>query len=312
MSMSITKEDDLKDVEVLALRDLFMKFDADRTGTVPFETVDEILRTAARVVTDPELKKSLKNPDAAGREKKMQFADFMELVTKKTRAFNPITDLHDAFRVFDRDGHGFITTAELRHVVTSLGERMTDDEADELIREADPKTEGHIDYEEFIKTISVPLPPGEYGRPPAKRVPAPPPREAAAPSEQPQAPHRESTGSVRKDSAGKSSGSKSASTSKSSGEKTAELVSADMAPPAELEKKAVEVARAQDVQEVSPIAESSAGGSSSKGSGEGTQPTSRTSGEQSRGSVSGSSNPVVEAVEPEPPAESRPGQLTKK
>lgn len=303
--MSITTEDDLKDVEVAALRDLFMKFDVHRDGSVPVECVDEILRTAARVVTDPEFKKSLKNPDYASHEKTIQFAEFMDIVMKKTRAFNATTDLHDAFRVFDRDGHGFITTAELRHVVTSLGERMTDDEADELIREADPKAEGHIDYEDFIKTISVPLPPGEYGRPPAKRVPQPPPREVVAPTaaaETHQAP-AESTGSVRKGSTGRGSGSKSGSTSKSSGEKSA----GETGPPAEVQKDVVAASTSLDAREASapPAAESSAGGSSSKGSGEGTQATSRTSGEQSRGSVS-STTAVVEAGSPDPAAESQP------
>ncbi|CAN8026142.1 unnamed protein product, partial [Ixodes persulcatus] len=61
----------------------------------------------------------------------------MGMVTSYTRPIEPATDLREAFRVFDRDGHGFITTAELRHVVTTLGERMTDEEADELTREAD-------------------------------------------------------------------------------------------------------------------------------------------------------------------------------
>ncbi|KAH7974628.1 hypothetical protein HPB49_017485 [Dermacentor silvarum] len=93
------------------------------------------------------------------------------MVPKCTRAFSPRTDLPDAFRVFDRDGHGFVTTVELRHVVTTLGERMTDEEADELVREADANDEGHVDYEELIKTTSTPLPPDQYVMPPRKRPP---------------------------------------------------------------------------------------------------------------------------------------------
>ncbi|KAH7976818.1 uncharacterized protein LOC119406557 [Rhipicephalus sanguineus] len=172
--MSFTKEDELKDAQVSELRDVFFKFDTERTGTVAFEHVDEILRTAGRVVTDPEFKKRVKSTVPADLEKKVKFPEFVDLVHKYTRAFNAQKDLHDAFRVFDRDGHGFITTAELRHVVTTLGERMTEEEADELIREADANNEGHVDYEEFIKTISTPLPPDQYGKPPKKRPPPPP------------------------------------------------------------------------------------------------------------------------------------------
>ena len=38
-------------------------------------------------------------------------------------------------RVFDKDGNGYISAAELRHVMTNLGEKLTDEEVDEMIRE---------------------------------------------------------------------------------------------------------------------------------------------------------------------------------
>jgi len=51
----------------------------------------------------------------------------------------------EAFKVFDRDNNGFISAAELRHVMTSIGEKLTDDEVDEMIREADQDGDGRID-----------------------------------------------------------------------------------------------------------------------------------------------------------------------
>lgn len=49
------------------------------------------------------------------------------------------------YQVFDRDNNGFISAAELRHVMTSIGEKLTDDEVDEMIREADQDGDGRID-----------------------------------------------------------------------------------------------------------------------------------------------------------------------
>uniref|UniRef100_A0A6N2N941 EF-hand domain-containing protein n=1 Tax=Salix viminalis TaxID=40686 RepID=A0A6N2N941_SALVM len=34
---------------------------------------------------------------------------------------------------FDKDQNGFISAAELRHVMTNLGEKLTDEEVDEMI-----------------------------------------------------------------------------------------------------------------------------------------------------------------------------------
>ena len=46
-----------------------------------------------------------------------------------------------------QDGNGFISAAELRHVMTNLGEKLTDEEVDEMVREADIDGDGQINYD---------------------------------------------------------------------------------------------------------------------------------------------------------------------
>ena len=65
--------------------------------------------------------------------------------TPRIANHNLLTPLQEAFKVFDRDNNGFISAAELRHVMTSIGEKLTDDEVDEMIREADQDGDGRID-----------------------------------------------------------------------------------------------------------------------------------------------------------------------
>lgn len=56
-----------------------------------------------------------------------------------------IVILYNSFS--SQDGNGYISAAELRHVMTNLGEKLTDEEVDEMIREADIDGDGQVNYE---------------------------------------------------------------------------------------------------------------------------------------------------------------------
>ena len=49
--------------------------------------------------------------------------------------------------MFDANGDGRISVEELRHVMVNLGDPLTDEEVDEMMREADKDNDGYVDYE---------------------------------------------------------------------------------------------------------------------------------------------------------------------
>ena len=69
------------------------------------------------------------------------------MMARKMKDSDSEDELREAFRVFDRDGNGFIDAAELRHVMVNLGEKLTDEEVDEMMREGDVDGDGKINYE---------------------------------------------------------------------------------------------------------------------------------------------------------------------
>jgi len=73
------------------------------------------------------------------------------MMARKMRDTDSEEEIKEAFKVFDKDGNGYISAAELRHVMTNLGEKLSDTEVDEMIREADVDGDGQINYEEFVK-----------------------------------------------------------------------------------------------------------------------------------------------------------------
>jgi len=56
----------------------------------------------------------------------IDFNEFIEMVLR--RGTKAEEDILHAFRVFDRDGDGFITEEELRLTMNNLGEPLTDHE----------------------------------------------------------------------------------------------------------------------------------------------------------------------------------------
>jgi len=67
-------------------------------------------------------------------------------------------EIAQSFRAFDEDGDGFISAAELRHVMGRLGEDITHEEAKKMVREADLDGDGQIDYGEFVKLMTSKTP----------------------------------------------------------------------------------------------------------------------------------------------------------
>ena len=87
------------------------------------------------------------------------------MMARKMKDTDSEEEIREAFKVFDRDNNGFISAAELRHVMTSIGEKLTDDEVDEMIREADQDGDGRIDCmitliplpDTFLSPLSLPF-----------------------------------------------------------------------------------------------------------------------------------------------------------
>jgi hypothetical protein len=71
--------------------------------------------------------------------------EFLKMMSTTVKAQDFAHETRAAFNVFDKDGSGTISADELRQVMKSLGENLTDEEIDEMIREADKDRNGTID-----------------------------------------------------------------------------------------------------------------------------------------------------------------------
>ncbi len=112
-----------------------------------------MMRSLGQTPTEAELKEMIAEVDA-NKDGTIDFKEFLGLMSRQTKERDSQEELREAFKVFDKDGNGFISAAELRHVMTSLGEKLSDEEVDAMMKEADADGDGQVDYQEFAKMMT--------------------------------------------------------------------------------------------------------------------------------------------------------------
>jgi calmodulin len=123
-------------------------------GTTGGGGLGTVMRALGQNPTEAELQDMVNEVDAEGNGT-IDFPEFLTLMARKMKDTDSEEEIIESFKVFDRDGNGFIAAAELRHVMANLGEKLTDEEVDEMIREADVDGDAQINYEEFVNMMMI-------------------------------------------------------------------------------------------------------------------------------------------------------------
>jgi calmodulin len=77
----------------------------------------------------------------------IEFPEFIELMAKKMLVLDEEDQIREAFKVFDPRGVGYITAKELKRIMMNYGDKLSEEEADELLAEADLDHNGLIECE---------------------------------------------------------------------------------------------------------------------------------------------------------------------
>ncbi|GJN39826.1 hypothetical protein PR202_gb28969 [Eleusine coracana subsp. coracana] len=140
----------LSEDQIASMREAFTLFDTDGDGRIAPTELGVLMRSLGGNPTQAQLR------DIAAQEKltaPFDFPRFLELMRAHLRPEPFDRPLRDAFRVLDKDASGTVSVADLRHVLTSIGEKLEPHEFDEWIREVDVAPDGTIRYDDFIRRI---------------------------------------------------------------------------------------------------------------------------------------------------------------
>ncbi|XP_052264501.1 troponin C-like isoform X2 [Dreissena polymorpha] len=118
------------------------------TEEVATKDLDQLFKAMALHVDDDKLKDwaDEMDDDAVGT---IPWEKFKILFERKLKEDEEEKELKEAFRVLDNQKKGTIPVDDLRWILKSLGDDITEEEIDDMIAETDTDGSGTVDYEEF-------------------------------------------------------------------------------------------------------------------------------------------------------------------
>ncbi|XP_019875345.1 troponin C, isoallergen Bla g 6.0201 [Aethina tumida] len=147
------KMDELDREQISMLKQTFDAFDVDKKGYIGTEMIGTIMDMLGTQLMPDELDRVISEIDEDDNGE-VNFEEFANLAARflveedeDTEAIQ--MELKGAFRLYDREGNGFITIEVLREILRELDDKLSEDDLDNMIDEIDTDGSGTVDWEEF-------------------------------------------------------------------------------------------------------------------------------------------------------------------
>ena len=145
--------DDLTELQIAEYKEAFQIFDKHWEGVISSKELGTIMRSLGLNPSDEDLKEIIDSFDNDKNNNLIDFNSFLIIMAKRKNDIDKEEDLLDAFRVFDKENNGKISSRELRYVMMSSGEDLNENDIEDMIHEASIDNEEYIDYHKFVKLM---------------------------------------------------------------------------------------------------------------------------------------------------------------
>lgn len=136
-------------------KDIFTLFDKRGQGVISRQLFGDYLRAIGYNPTNQQTESILSRSNAS---ENLSLDAINEIIQQNEQELNATTtgkvdDFIKAFQVFDKENTGKVSVGDIKYMLTSLGEKLSDDEVDELLKGVEIDSNGGVDYRKFIEDI---------------------------------------------------------------------------------------------------------------------------------------------------------------
>jgi len=146
---------DLDKEQIAILKKAFDTFSQGNTYITP-DVVGSIFRMMGTAFTEETLQETIAEIDEDG-SGQIEFEEFTILAAKfivEEDDEDVQKELKEAFRLYDKDGQGYITTATLKQILHEIDDKLTEEDLVGIIEEVDEDGSGTVDFDEFMEMMT--------------------------------------------------------------------------------------------------------------------------------------------------------------
>jgi len=138
------------------MKKIYNTYDPKKKGFIAIENVTEILEMMGAEFDEEELNERIAVVD---KEKTGQcgFTDFIAITSQFLEDEDEealINELKEAFRMYDKEGEGSITTDVLQEIIRELDPKLTGADLKAIVEEVDEDGSGTVDFDEFMEMMT--------------------------------------------------------------------------------------------------------------------------------------------------------------
>jgi len=144
---------DLNEQQLEDITEAFEVFSRTGNPEIRYEDVGNVLRALSLNPTEEDVLKVLGNPSSVDMEKVLTYDEFLPIYRDIEKIpSGTYDDILEGLRVFDKEGNGVVMGAEIRHVLRTLGEKLTREQVD-TVMEGHEDISGALNIEPFCKFL---------------------------------------------------------------------------------------------------------------------------------------------------------------